>query len=134
MPELAANTNRSTTWMLFESGNGVVVDLSLYSPAGDRTRPIDAYVVTACEGDFTGSARRAAETVYDLLRRQGVEMNPVVVGYDLQGLPCGRQVMGESGGLAFAIALAKRIHNRDPGPVAATGRSRAATAADLWGR
>jgi len=121
MPEPAGQTERSTTWMLFESGSGVVVDLSLYSPSRDKTRPIDAYVVTECEGDFTGSARRAAEIVYNVVREHGVEIDPVVVGYDLQGLPGGRKVMGESGGLAFAIALAKRVYDQDPGPVAATG-------------
>ena len=98
-----------------------MVDLSLYSPSRDKTRPIDAYVVTECEGDFTGSARRAAETVYNVLREHGADIDPVVVGYDLQGLPGGRKVMGESGGLAFAIALAKTLYDRDPGPVAATG-------------
>ena len=121
MPSLAGQTDRSTTWMLFESGSGVVVDLSLYSPSRDKTRPIDAYVVTECEGDFTGSARRAAETVYNVMREHGGGIDPVVVGYDLQGLPGGRKVMGESGGLAFAIALAKRVYDQDPGPVAATG-------------
>ena len=121
MPEPADQTDRSTTWMLFESGSGVVVDLSLYSPSRDKTRPIDAYVVTECEGDFTGSARRAAETVYNVVHEHGEGIDPVVVGYDLQGLPGGRKVMGESGGLAFAIALAKRVYDRDPGPVAATG-------------
>lgn len=121
MPEPADQTDRSTTWMLFESGSGVVVDLSLYSPSRDKTRPIDAYVVTECEGDFTGSARRAAETVYNVVHEHGEGIDPVVVGYDLQGLPGGRKVMGESGGLAFAIALAKRVYDQDPGPVAATG-------------
>jgi len=121
MPEPTDQTDRSTTWMLFESGTGVVVDLSLYSPSRDKTRPIDAYVVTECEGDFTGSARRAAETVYNVARDHGAGIDPVVVGYDLQGLPGGRKVMGESGGLAFAIALAKRVYDQDPGPVAATG-------------
>jgi hypothetical protein len=121
MAEHADQTEASRTWMLFESGNGAAVDLSLYAPPKERARPIDAYVVTECEGDFTGSARRAVEAVYDVLQQHGSEMDPVVVGYDLQGLPGGRPVTGESGGLAFAIALAKRILDRDPGPVAATG-------------
>jgi len=121
MPGHTEQTTGSRTWMLFESGSGVEVDLSLYAPPRDRTRPVDAYVVTECEGDFTGSARRAAETVYNILRRHGSEMEPVVVGYDLQGLPGGRPVTGESGGLAFAIALARRVLEQDPGPVAATG-------------
>ena len=124
MTEFTDRKECSTTWMLFESGNGVVVDLSLHSPSGDKRRPIDAYVVTECEGGFTASARRAAEAVYDVVRGQGLETDPVVVGYDLQGLPAGRRVMGESGGLAFAVALAKRVLARDPGPVAATGEVR----------
>ncbi len=107
--------------MLFENGSGVEVNLSLYSPPGDRARPVDAYVVTECEGGFTGSARRAAETVYHVLQAQGLVTDPVVVGYDLQGLPAGAPVTGESGGLAFAVALAKRMLGQDPGPVAATG-------------
>ena len=121
MPGFAEQTDQSKTWMLFESGNGVTVDLSLYSPSRGKTRPIDAYVVTECEGDFTGSARRAAEAVYDVVRQRGSGLDPVVVGYDLRGLPGGRPVIGESGGLAFAIALAKRVLEQDPGPVAATG-------------
>ena len=121
MPRLADQTDQSKTWMLFESGSGVSVDLSLYSPSKDKTRPIDAYVVTECEGDFTGSARRAAEAVYDVVRHHGSGLDPVVVGFDLQGLPGGRPVTGESGGLAFAIALAKQVLKQDPGPVAATG-------------
>jgi len=121
MPGHTENTAPSKTWILFESGSGVEVDLSLYSPPRDRARPIDAYVVTECEGNFTGSARRAAETVYNILHQDGFEMEPVVVGYDLQGLTGSRPVTGESGGLALAIALAKRVLDQDPGPVAATG-------------
>jgi len=124
MSELATHSDESKTWMLFESGIGVEVDLSLYSPPGERGRPIDAYVVTECEGGFTGSARRAAETVYHVLKKHGSEIEPVVVGYDLQGLPAGVPVTGESGGLAFAIALARRILGQNPGPVAATGEIR----------
>lgn len=121
MSGFADQTDQSKTWMLFESGNGVSVDLSLYSPSKDKARLIDAYVVTECEGDFTGSARRAAEAVYNVVRQHGSMLDPVVVGYDLQGLPGGRPVTGESGGLAFAIALAKQVLEQDPGPVAATG-------------
>ncbi len=114
-------TTYSETWMLFESGSGVTVDLSLHKPPQGKIRPIDAYVVTECEGDFTGSARRAAEAVYEVARQSLRHPEAVVVGYDLHGLPSGMPVAGASGGLAFAIALAKRIFNYDPGPVAATG-------------
>lgn len=111
----------SKTWMLFESGACASVDLSLYSPAMEKSRPIDAYVVTECEGDFTVAARRAAEAIYYATQERGEKASPVVVGYDLQGLPAGRAAIGGSGGLAFAVALAKRLIRKDPGPVAATG-------------
>jgi hypothetical protein len=107
------------TWMLFESGNGVAVNLSLYPLPKDSTRPIDAYVVTETAGDFTKSARRAAAAVYDILQHRFPDIPQRVVGFDLQGYS--RTTTGESGGLPFAIALAKRLLKQDPGPVAATG-------------
>lgn len=114
----------SKTWMLFESGSGVAVDLSLHRAAGDQSRPIDAYVVTEYEGEFTRAARRAAEAVYHAALASGEAACAMVVGYDLQGLPAGCPVTGESGGLAFAVALGKRLLKQDPGPVAATGEVR----------
>lgn len=114
----------SKTWMLFESGSGVAVDLSLHRAAGDKSRPIDAYVVTEYEGEFTRAARRAAEAVYHAALSRGEAACAMVVGYDLQGLPAGCPVTGESGGLAFAVALGKRLLKQDPGPVAATGEVR----------
>ena len=105
--------------MLFESGNGVMVNLSLYPLPKDSNRPIDAYIVTETAGDFTKSARRAAAAVYDILQHKFPAVPQKVVGFDLQGYT--RATVGESGGLAFAIALAKKLLNQDPGPVAATG-------------
>ncbi len=121
MPTTTTQTEYTKTWMLFESGNGVTVDLSLHEPPREKNRPIDAYVVTECEGDFTGSARRAAEAVYNVAKKTRPDTGPMIVGYDLHGLPSGMPVAGSSGGLAFAIALAKRLFKYDPGPVAATG-------------
>jgi hypothetical protein len=121
MAEQTHDMETSRTWILFESGNRAAVDLWLYAPPRERSRPIDAYVVTECEGDVTGSARRAVEAVYHIAEQHGGAMDPVVVGFDLQGLPGGRPVTGESGGLAFAVALAKKVFGKDPGPVAATG-------------
>jgi hypothetical protein len=111
----------SKTWMLFESGNGVAVDQTLHMAAGEKSRPIDAYLVTEYEGEFTRAARRAAEAVYHAARIAGREEPPMVVGYDLQGLSAGCPIVGESGGLAFAVALGKRLLGKDPGPAAATG-------------
>ncbi|MCP4623090.1 MAG: hypothetical protein GY850_06115 [bacterium] len=115
-------TDYSKTWMLFESGNAVEVDLSLYTPSPEQTRPVDAYVVTECAGDFTRSARRASEAVYDIVRRRLPELDRMVVGYDVKGPAADSPITDESGGLALAIALAKRLLKQDPGPVAATGK------------
>jgi hypothetical protein len=106
------------TWMLFESGNSVSVDLSLFSAPKENIRPIDAYVVTEAEGTVTYSARRAAGAVYEVIRDYRSDIGPVVAGFDFKA---NFPVTGESGGLAFAVALAKRLLNKDPGPVAATG-------------
>ena len=122
MTPSANHIDYSETWMLFESGNGVVVDLEFYAPPKKTTRPIDAWLVTGDEGVFKDSARRAALAVFDAVHpQQGLGSEPMVVGFDLEGLPGGRPVTGESGGLAFAMALAKRLLQKDPGPVAATG-------------
>lgn len=110
----------SPTWILFESGNSVTVELGLYSAAENATRPIDAYIVAECEGDFTKAARRAADSVYHIFKDK-YDTKPQIVGYDLETGE-GHSLTGGSGGLSFAIALAKALYiGEDPGPVAATG-------------
>jgi hypothetical protein len=118
MPENSCQNGFTRTWMLFESGNSVSVDLSLFSAPKENIRPIDAYVVTEAEGTVTYSARRAAGAVYEVVRNYNPDIGPLVAGFDFTAK---FQVTGESGGLAFAVALAKRLLNKDPGPVAATG-------------
>ncbi|PIP37167.1 MAG: hypothetical protein COX19_17375 [Desulfobacterales bacterium CG23_combo_of_CG06-09_8_20_14_all_51_8] len=116
--------NRSDIAILipFENGTIARVALSLYAAPRGQHWPVDAYVVTECEGVFTGSARRAAETVFSLIGAQVSGMGPVVAGFDLQGVSSGvAPATGESGGLAFAIALAAYIFKQNPGAVAATG-------------
>ncbi len=118
MPEDSCQNGFSRTFMLFESGNVVSVDLSLFSAPKENIRPIDAYVVTEADGTVTHSARRAAGAVYEVAGNEVSEMGPIVAGFDFKAdFP----VTGESGGLAFAVALAKRLFNKDPGPVGATG-------------
>jgi len=121
MPDLSPDTEGVQTWMLFESGEAAVVGLSIHSLPSGGSRPIDAYLVTECEGDFTSAAQRAAESVYRVAGRSLSEEGSVVVAYDLVGIPGGCPLAGESGGLAFAIALAKMVFKHDPGPIAATG-------------
>ncbi len=112
----------SPTWILFASGNGIAVELSLYDPARERSRPIEAYIVSEVGADLARSASRAAETIYATAHASGITPPPTVVGYDLPGLEGGSSVSGQSAGLALALALAKKLWPaHDPGPVAATG-------------
>lgn len=112
------------TFALFESGDCKRVHASLHFAGKDRGRPVDGYVVTEGQGDFTRAARRAAQAVYAIAKKHFPAGGPVSVAYDLEGLSSGVTLTGESAGLAFAIELSKRLykHKRNPGPVAATGQ------------
>jgi hypothetical protein len=110
------------TWILFASGNSIRVELSLYDPAPERNRPIEAYMVSEVGADLTLSASRAAEAVYAAAHEYGMPPPPTVVGYDLPGLNGGTGIIGQSGGLALALALARKLWpESEPEPVAATG-------------
>ena len=112
----------SPTWILFASGNSVKVELSLYDPAAERSRPIEAYMVSDVGCDLARSASRAAEAIYAIAHKAKIAPPPTVVGYDLQGLGSGSRIAGQSSGLALALALAKKFWpDSDPGPIAATG-------------
>ena len=112
----------SPTWILFASGNSVKVELSLYDPAAERSRPIEAYMVSDVGTDLARSASRAAEAIYAIAHTVKIAPPPTVVGYDLQGLDNGSSIAGQSSGLALALALAKKFWpDSDPGPIAATG-------------
>ena len=112
----------SPTWVLFASGKSVKVEISLYDPAAERSRPIEAYMVSDVGTDLARSASRAAEAIYAIAHTAKIAPPPTVVGYDLQGLGNGSHIAGQSSGLALALALAKKFWpDSDPGPIAATG-------------
>ncbi|MBN2705704.1 MAG: hypothetical protein JXR89_04600 [Deltaproteobacteria bacterium] len=112
----------SPVWLPFASGNSARIELSLYNPATERSRPIEAYMVSDLGSDLSRSASRAAETVYAIAHEAGCAPPPTVVGFDLQGLENGASIFGQSSGLALALALAGRLWPA-PTPVslAATG-------------
>ncbi len=112
----------SPSWILFASGNSVKVEISLYDPAVERSRPIEAYMVSDVGTDLARSASRAAEAIYAIAHTAKIAPPPTVVGYDLQGLENSSHIAGQSSGLALALALAKKFWpDADPGPIAATG-------------
>ena len=128
----ASQRNASDTWMLFESGNCTLVSATVRPAPKDNRRPIDAYIVTECHIEFTRAAQLAAETILNTARDLLHNKTPAIVAYSygLNELAYGSSFDGRSGGLAFAIALAKKLHMLDPGPVAATGEI---TGGDLGG-
>jgi hypothetical protein len=120
--EKAVQQTNSPTWILFASGGWVKIELSLFEPPAERTRPIEAYIVSEAGPELFRSASRAVEAVYGTAYECSIPPAPTVVGYDLTGLANGCQITGASAGLALALALAKKLWPEyDPGPIAATG-------------
>jgi len=114
-----ANPVENDIWILFENGENAKVHCSFHEPVNKSTKPVDAYVLSGGVG-FDRSARRAAEVVYNWCNASGRKQKPFVAGIDLPGLSKG-PVSGESGGLAFALALASCLTGQDMPDVAATG-------------
>jgi hypothetical protein len=61
--EKAVQQTNSPTWILFASGGWVKIELSLFEPPAERTRPIDAYIVSEAGPELVCSASRAGEAV-----------------------------------------------------------------------
>jgi len=118
---MQTDNNSSTTWLLFEDGTGAKVHTVISPNQTDEHSQIDAHVLIERRGGFMTAARRAAETVYGLGRDNFPIKPPIFVSYELEGIDSGQQLSGESGGLAFAIDLARKVFKKDPGAIAATG-------------
>lgn len=110
-------TKENKIWILFANGESSRVNLSLHQGKNDRNRPADGYVVTG--GGLSRSVRRAAEAVYNWLQQTGHNPDQFVAGFDVHGADS--SMVGESGGLSFAVALAARLLNKENISVAATG-------------
>ena len=117
MSAMGLKAEGGTVWILFANGESSRVNISLHRGKSDRSRPADAYVVTG--GGLSRSARRAAESVYNWLRESGRNPDQFVAGFDIEGADS--TMAGESGGLAFALALSARLLNRPVVAMAATG-------------
>ncbi len=112
----------SKTWLLFDSGNYYCVNCSLFPPKPGSPRPADAYIVSENEGDFTIAARNAAHAAYISLKLRGEKVSPHVAGIELlERTNAKANIIGESGGLCFAIAFAKALLKSEMPDIAATG-------------
>ncbi|MDA3791075.1 MAG: hypothetical protein PF503_21585 [Desulfobacula sp.] len=112
----------SKTWLLFENKSYYSVNCSLHKAPKSHPKPVDAYLVTEHEGDFTIAARKAAHTVFTCAQKRGWDLDPVVAGFDLsERTRLDTSIAGQSGGLGFALSFAKKLLHTDPGNIAATG-------------
>jgi hypothetical protein len=114
----------SKTWLVFENGSHYSVDCSLHTAPAGHPKPVDAYLLTEHEGDFTIAARKAVHAVFACAEKRGLyqHQGPVIAGFDLServNLDAG--LAGQSGGLCFALCFAEKLLKKDIGNIAATG-------------
>jgi hypothetical protein len=83
---------------------------------------VDAYIVFEHSGDFSIAARKAVHAVFTLARQRDFPVRPVNAGFDLAGKRHpDAGLAGQSGGLCFALAFARKLLNLDLPDIAATG-------------
>lgn len=112
----------SKVWLLFDNGNFYTVNCSVYPPKKGSPKPADAFIVSESEGDFTIAARNAAHAAYTCLKSRGEKVSPQIAGIELSERTNAKaNIVGESGGLCFAIAFTKALLKLDTPDVAATG-------------
>jgi len=108
-------------YCLFNTGDFAAVTVEKYE--NDPSEPVQGFFVLDGGRGFSLAAKRAAVRVYSVLKNQGMSVPKYSVMFDLlmdstQDL---MSVSGQSGGLAFALALASDITGKGRGSVAATG-------------
>jgi len=107
---------------LFDNGNFYTVNCSVYPPKPGSPKPADAFIVSESEGDFTVAARNASHAAYTCLKLRGEKISPQIAGIELsERTNASANIVGESGGLSFAIAFAKELLKLDIPDIAATG-------------
>ena len=112
----------SKVWLLFDNGNFYTVNCSVYPPKPGSPKPADAFIVSESEGDFTIAARNAAHAAYTRLKSRGEKVSPQIAGIELSERTNAKaNIVGESGGLSFAIAFTKALLKLDTPDIAATG-------------
>lgn len=110
------------TWLVFENGSYYSVKCSLHKPPAGHPKPVDCYLVTEHDGDFTIAARKAVHAVYNHLISRGIKTSPIVAGFDLsERTHMDAGLAGQSGGLSFVVSFARKILALELGHIAATG-------------
>ncbi len=110
------------TWLLFDNSTAYSISCTIHPRIGERRSLADAYVVPASFGDFTIAAENAAAATYDSLVAKNDAISPFVATLKLLDRTSAKtNIAGESGGLIFAIAIAKTLLKKDLPDIAATG-------------
>lgn len=110
------------TWLVFENGSYYSVKCSLHNPPAGHPKPVDGYLVTEHDGDFTIAARKAVHALYNHLIHRGIKTSPIIAGFDLsERTRMDSGLTGQSGGLSFVISFARKILALEFGHIAATG-------------
>jgi len=100
----------SKTWLVFENASAYSVSCFLTDTPQGHPKPVDGYVVTEHEGDFTVSARKAAHAVYECAKSRGLYSRNVMAGFDLsERTGMDASIAGSSGGLSFAVSFAQKL-------------------------
>ena len=120
------------TWMLFRSGNATRIDVGLHEPGEGGHSAKAAYVVKECDTAMQDAAERGRLAALEwIARRSGTAAPAYRVSFDLPGVRSGENVGGASGGLAFALAVARAVRAAAGG--GATGAGGAVAAAGELG-
>ena len=111
------------TWMLFRSGSATRVDVGLHKPVEHDHSAKAAYVVKECDTAMQDAAERGRLAALQwVARRSGTHPVSYRVSFDLPGVRSGENIGGASGGLAFAVAVARAVAGAgDTGAGAADG-------------
>lgn len=118
------------TWMLFRSGSATRIDVGLHEPGGGGHSPKSAYVVKECDTAMQDAAERGRLAALEwIARRSGMAPPAYRVSFDLPGVRSGENVGGASGGLAFAVAVARAVRAVAGGPGGVAGGTDGAVAA-----
>nr|WP_319394770.1 hypothetical protein [uncultured Desulfobacter sp.] len=110
------------TWLLFEDGSHYSVVCDIW-PEKDADAPhAKAYIVTDHSEDFLIAAKRAVNKVHHYCNEAGMNPGKIIADFDLSER-VGHQgnLAGQSCGLSFAAAFAKKMLDRELPELAATG-------------
>ena len=112
------------TWMLFRSGSATRIDVGLHEPGEGGHSAKAAYVVKECDTAMQDAAERGRLAALEWIARRSGTVPPAYrVSFDLPGVRSGENVGGASGGLAFAVAVARALRAAAGGAGGAAGEA-----------